>query len=330
MNIYNNLGSGIFLENINRNDRVAVCSRSFSHNPILRSELLACYQQVTFNDAGLQLEGDSLIEFLRGHDKAITALETIDEQTLARLPELQVISKYGVGLDMIDMKAMRSHGKRLGWTGGVNRRSVSELVIAFSIAMLRYVPAAHREVLSGTWRQHIGGNLTGRTVGIIGCGYIGKDLVTLLQPFHCPILVNDIRDYSDFYKASGVKPVAIETLLSQADIVTLHVPLDDSTRGMLDDQRLSMLKPTAILINTARGGLVDELALKRMLKEKRLASAAFDVFAVEPFQDKELVSLPNFLVTPHIGGSAHEAILSMGRAAIHGLDHNRIPGTDIE
>jgi phosphoglycerate dehydrogenase-like enzyme len=305
--------------------KVAVCSRSFSRNPILRAELLARYQQVTFNDAGLQLKGDSLVEFLRGHDKAITALETIDESVLSRLPGLKVISKYGVGLDMIDMAAMRAYGKRLGWTSGVNRRSVSELVISFAIAMLRHVPAAYREILSGTWRQHVGGHLTGRTVGIIGCGHIGKDLVPLLQAFDCPILVNDIRDYPDFYAAHGVELVSLETLLARSDIVTLHVPLDDSTRGMLDARRLGIMKPTAVLINTARGGLVDEVALKQMLQDKRLAAAAFDVFAVEPPQDKELLALPNFLVTPHIGGSAEEAILAMGRAAINGLDENDIP-----
>jgi phosphoglycerate dehydrogenase-like enzyme len=310
--------------------KVAVCSRSFSHNPILRAELLSCYEQVTFNDAGLQLKGDSLIEFLRGHDKAITALETIDEPVLAKLPELKVISKYGVGLDMIDMAAMRAHGKRLGWTGGVNRRSVSELVVSFAIAMLRHVPAAHREVLSGTWRQHVGGHLSGRTVGIIGCGHIGKDLVPLLQAFGCPILVNDIRDYPAFYKAHGIEVVSLDTLLTRSDVVTLHVPLDNSTRGMLNAMKLALLKPTAILINAARGGLLDEAALKQMLQDKRLAAAAFDVFAVEPPQDTELLSLPNFLVTPHIGGSAHEAILAMGRAAIDGLDHNQIPGTDID
>ena len=138
--------------------KVAVCSRSFSKNPILRTELLARYQHVTFNDVGLKLKGDSLIEFLRGHDKAIIALETIDESILSRLPELQVISKYGVGLDMIDIAAMRTHGQRLGWAGGVNRRSVCELVIMFAIAMLRHVPAAYREVLSGTWLQHVGGH----------------------------------------------------------------------------------------------------------------------------------------------------------------------------
>lgn len=315
---------------MNTIEKVAVCSRSFSQNPILRAELLERYQQVTFNDAGLQLKGDSLVEFLRGHDKAIIALETIDEYTLVQLPELQVVSKYGVGLDMIDISALRAYGKRLGWVGGVNRRSVSELVISFAIAMLRHVPAAHREVLSGTWRQHVGSYLTGKTVGIIGCGHIGKDLVSLLRVFNCPIIANDVQNYQTFYINHNIEAVSLEALLARADIVTLHVPLDESTRGMLDAQRLSLLKPSAVLINTARGGLVDELALKQMLLDKRLAAAAFDVFAVEPPQDQELMSLPNFLVTPHIGGSAREAILAMGRAAIDGLEHNEIPGTDIE
>jgi phosphoglycerate dehydrogenase-like enzyme len=305
--------------------KIAVCSRSFSRNPTLRAELLERYADVTFNDAGDQLRGDTLVAFLQGHQKAITALEILDDAALSRLPELKVISKYGVGLDMIDVASMRVHGKRLGWTGGVNRRSVSELVIAFAIAMLRHVPAAHREVLAGTWRQHVGGYLSGRTVGIIGCGHVGKDLVPLLRAFGCPILAHDILDYSDFYAVHGVEAVGLEALLARADIVTLHVPLDDSTRGLLDARRLEMLKPTALLINTARGDLVDEVALKEMLRTNRLAAAAFDVFAVEPPQDRELLSLPNFLVTPHIGGSAAEAILAMGRAAIAGLDRNQIP-----
>ena len=305
--------------------RVAVCSRSFSSNPILRSELLARYPNVTFNDAGLQLRGDNLVEFLKGHDKAITALEVLDESVLARLPDLKVLSKYGVGLDMIDMPAMRARGVRLGWTGGVNRRSVSELVVSFAIAMLRHVPAANREVLGGTWRQHVGGHLSGRTVGIVGCGNVGKDLVQLLKPFGTPVLANDIRDYREFYEVHAVKPMGLEELLAKADVVTLHVPLDQSTRGMLDERRLSLMKPSAVLINLARGDLVDEVALKRMLQEKRLAAAAFDVFSIEPPLDKELLSLPSFLATPHIGGSAHEAILAMGRAAIDGLDDNSIP-----
>jgi D-3-phosphoglycerate dehydrogenase len=308
---------------MNKVDKVAVCSRSFSRNPVLREELLQKYEHVKFNDEGLSLNGDSLIEFLSGCDKAITALERLDENVLSALPDLKVIGKYGVGLDMIDMQAMQKYGKELGWTGGVNRRSVSELVIAFAIALLRHVPAAQQEVLSGTWRQHIGGYLSGRTVGIIGCGFIGKDLVPLLQAFDCSILVNDIQDYSDFYKQHNITAVSIEELLEQSDIVTLHTPLDDSTRNILSAERLALMKPEAILINAARGGLVDEDALKEMLKTGKLAGAALDVFAIEPPQDQELLELPNFLVTPHIGGSAKEAILAMGRAAIAGLDEHK-------
>jgi len=305
--------------------QVAVTSRSFSSHPILRNELLKKYPNTSFNDDGKALAGDVLVEFLGGAEKAITALERIDEKVLSRLPNLKVIGKYGVGMDMIDKDALRRHGIRLGWTGGVNRRSVSELVISFAIAMLRHVPAGHREVLAGTWRQHVGGYLSGRTVGIVGCGHIGKDLVGMLRPFECPILAHDILDYPDFYAKNGIEAVDLEGLLSRSDIVTLHIPLDDSTRGILDAQRLALLKPSAVLINTARGGLVDEVALKRMLQEKRLAAAAFDVFAIEPPRDQDIISLSNFLVTPHIGGSAEEAILAMGRAAIDGLDVNEIP-----
>lgn len=312
---------------MNTTDKVAVCSRSFSANPILREELLARYQNVTFNDTGAKLEGDNLVSFLRGHDKAITALECIDDYVLSRLPELKVIGKYGVGLDMINLDAMRRHGKRLGWISGVNRRSVAELALAFAIVMLRHVPAANREVLSGTWRQHVGGLLSGRTVGIIGCGHIGKDLIRLLQPFDCQILVNDIRHYDNFYAEYGIEAIGLQDLLARADVVTLHVPLDDSTRGILSANHLALMKPSAIFINVARGGLVDEAALKHALMAKRLAAAAFDVFADEPPQDEELLSLPNFLATPHIGGSAFEAILAMGRAAIDGLDANGIPGS---
>lgn len=309
-------------------ERVAVCSRSFSNNRVLREELLNRYSHVTFNDAGLSLKGDELVRFLDGHDKAITALETLDEFVLARLPKLKVIGKYGVGLDMIDLTAMHRYGKRLGWTGGVNRRSVAELVVAFSISMLRHVPAAQEEVLSGKWRQHIGRNLSGRTVGIIGCGYVGKDLAGLLKAFGCKLLAYDILDFPEFYDVMGIESVSLEMLLSRADIVTLHVPLDESTQNMLDQDRLAIMKPGSILINAARGGLVDEFALKAMLKDGRLAAAAFDVFAVEPPIDMELLTLPNFLVTPHIGGSSYEAILAMGRAAIDGLDRHQLPSAD--
>lgn len=313
---------------LNSSVPIAVASRSFSRHPVLRAELLERYSTVRFNDEGKTLEGRELIEFARGRRKLITALERVDEPILAALPELEVISKYGVGTDMLDKNALIRRGIRLGWTGGVNRRSVAELAVAFMIAVLRQVPEADRDVRAGTWKNRTGRCLTGRTVGIVGCGHIGKDVATLLCAFDCRVIAHDIQDFPEFYAAHGVTPVGLEELLQRSDVVTLHVPLTDRTRGILDARRLSLMKPDAILVNTARGGLVDETALKKALAERRLAGAAFDVFASEPPEDLELVQLPNFLVTPHIGGSSEEAILAMGRAAIEGLDTNAVPSAD--
>lgn len=295
---------------------------------MLRAELQERYSDIRFNDEGIALSGEALIEFARGRRKLITALERVDEDVLAALPELEVISKYGVGTDMLDMRAMRRHGVRLGWTSGVNKRSVTELVIAFAIALLHEVPIAHRDLRGGNWQNRIGRQLSNRTVGVIGCGNIGKDLTPFLRAFDCPVLAYDILDFPEFYAAYQVEPVGLEDLLRRSDVVTLHVPLDDSTRNMLSAERLGLLKPDAVLINTARGGLVDETALKTMLIEGRLAGAAFDVFTMEPPDDAELLSLPNFFCTPHIGGSSEEAVLAMGRAAIRGLDENQLPRID--
>lgn len=304
---------------------IAVTSRSFSRHPVLRAELLERFSDVRFNDEGASLSGDSLIEFARGRRRLITALERVDERILSALPELEVISKYGVGTDMLDKEALIRHGIRLGWTGGVNRRSVAELALSFMLSLLRHVPVANQEVRGGEWKSRKGRQLTGRTVGIVGCGHIGKDLTLLLRAFDCRILAHDILAFPDFYAAHHVDAVELEELLRRSDIVTLHVPLDGSTRNMIGPERLALMRPDALLINTARGGLVDEAALKAALQEGRLSAAGFDVFEQEPPRDAGLLNLPNFLCTPHIGGSSEEAILNMGRAAIEGLEHNRVP-----
>jgi len=301
--------------------RIAVASRSFSRHPRLREELASRFPDfnITFNDAGRALSGGELLEFLGGHERAIIGLERLDGAAFSALPDLKVISKYGVGFDMLDLAAMGDHGVQLGWTGGVNKRAVAELVVSFAISLLRHVPQSDHETSTGTWTPRIGRQLTGKTVGIIGCGNVGKDLVRLLQPFDCRVLAHDIRVYAEFYAAHGVSAVGLDELLSTSEIVTLHVPLDDSTANILSAQKLSVLRRDAILINAARGGLVDERALKQMLLGGDLAGAAFDVFATEPPEDMELLSLASFLATPHIGGSSEEAVLAMGRAAIDGL-----------
>lgn len=305
-------------------ETIAVTSRAFSNNPVLRAELSARYAGVKFNETGRQLGREEVIEFLRGHAKAIVSLEVIDEPVLSALPDLRVISKYGVGLDNLDFTALERRGIRVGWRGGVNKRSVSELALTFMISNLRRVTEGNLAIRSGKWQPLVGGLLSDKTVGIIGCGHIGKDLITLLQPFGCRILPHDIRSFPEFYARFGLEPVSLEKALRESDIVTLHIPNDESTRLLLNRERLSWMKPGAILINTARGNLVDENAVKEALISKRLAAAAFDVFGVEPPTDPELLGLPNFLATPHIGGSAQEAIIAMGRSAIDGLENPRV------
>ena len=304
---------------------VAVASRSFSKHPILRGKVLENYPDTKFNDQGLSLSGDSLVEFLSGYEKAITALEVIDDSILSKLPNLKVIGKYGVGLDMIDLHAMKDRGVKLGWTGGANKRSVSELVISFSVYLLHRVAFANAEVRKGEWYQVKGRQLSDCTFGIVGCGHIGKDLVKLLKPFGCNILAHDIIDYKEFYQENDVTSVGLDELLQRSDVTTLHLPKNESTYNILNKDRLQLLKKDAVLINLARGGLLDESALKKMLIEKRIAGAALDVFSVEPPIDTDFAHLDNVIITPHIGGSTEEAILAMGLAAIDGLENAKDP-----
>ena len=304
---------------------VVVASRSFSRHPLLRKEVLKRYPDAKFNDDGLTLQGDKLVQFLRGHDKAITALETIDESILSQLPDLKTIGKYGVGLDMINLHAMKKFGVKLGWTGGVNKRSVSELVISFAIALLHRTVFANAEVRKGEWYQVKGRQLSDCTVGIVGCGHVGKDLVRLLKPFNCKILAYDILDFKEFYAENNVTPVGLDDLIKNSDVVTLHLPLDDSTKNIMNQERLQMLKSNAILINLARGGLIDEATLKEVLIDNKIAGVALDVFEIEPPIDPTFAAMDNVLITPHIGGSTEEAILAMGMAAINGLDNAKDP-----
>lgn len=310
---------------MNNIDRVAVCSRSFSQNLKLRSELQELYQNVRFNESGTSLQGPELIKFISDHDKVIVGLEQIDDGILSQLPELRVISKYGVGLDKLDLTAMRRHKVKLGWFGGVNSQSVAELALGAIIGALRNLSISNFQLRNGIWEPRVGNDLFGKAVGIIGCGNVGKTLVKLLQPFNCTLLANDISYDLEFCSKYGVVPADLDQVLRQSDIVSLHLPLTEKTKNILNAERLKKMKKDSILVNTARGGLVDEKELKEMLVNQEIRGAAFDVFEIEPPQDYRIFSLPNFSASPHLGGSSEEAILAMGRAAINGLKINAIP-----
>jgi len=304
---------------------IAVCSRSFSANKLLRDELLMRYPGARFNLSGKQLEGDELIRFIGDAEKIIVGLESITASVLDSLPNLRVISKYGVGLDMLDIETITEKGVKIGWLPGVNKRSASELTLALMLIIMRRVHESHLVVEEGKWHQVQGLLLTNKKVGIVGCGNIGQDLIMLLKPFGCSILAYDINDYDDFYNENNVqKSPSLDYLLKNSDIVTLHLPLDASTKNILNKKMLSLMKTGSFLINVARGGLIDEVALYDALVTKKIAGACFDVFHDEPPFGSPLLDLDMFYATSHIGGSAKEAVLMMGRAAIESLDGNFI------
>ncbi len=307
---------------------VAVPAISFGQHQGLVELLLARYPGSKVNIEGVpyyRTETET-IDYLRGFDAAIVSFESINDRVLSALPDLKVVSKLGVGLDKIDPAAMKKHGVRLGWTAGVNKRSVAELTLCLALAGLRHVVALNAAMRRGERPlQRMGRQLSGRVVGIHGCGEIGKEFVRLLQPFDCSVLACDLEDYRDFYARYAVQPVGFDELLERSEVLSIHLTVTELTRNLYSAETLDKLRPDCVLINTARGSIVDESALKARLKDTRIAAAGIDTFAVEPPTDDELLNLDNFISTPHIGAGSIEARWRMGETAIDGLIDNFLP-----
>ena len=176
----------------------------------------------------------------------------------------------------------------------------------------------------GLWAPQFGHNLTNKKIGILGLGHVGKELVKLLGPFQCEISCTEIKPDDEFIKAHHLNLVPLEKLFSENDIVSVHIPLDKNNHLLINDRLLSLMPAHSILINTARGGLVDEDSLFEKLTHKKILAAGFDVFLKEPCSKTELLSLPHFYSTPHIGGSSIESIQAMGLAAIEGLSEAKL------
>ena len=298
---------------------VAVTSPSFGNSKLLRGELKQIFPNCFFNETGRSLSESELINFLKSADAAIIGTDPVNELMLSQVSRLKIISKFGVGLDNIDEAALIKYNIPLGWEGGVNRRSVAEMTLCFMLGLCRRIFVSGRKLKQMEWRKDGGVQLSGKTLGIVGCGNIGSDLIQLLAPFQCTLLVCDIIDKSEFCQKHNAQERSLEDLIALSDIITLHVPLTPLTIKMVDKEFFRQMKSTAYLINTCRGEVVDQNALKEALSKNIIAGAALDVFAEEPPRDRDLLVLPNLTVTPHIGGNAKEAVEAMGRSAIKHL-----------
>ncbi len=306
--------------------RVAVTSPFFHLFPHLKEELLAQYPDAKFKEAFPSIGGDELVEFCQGYDAAVIGLDRFDDDVLSRLPDLKVIGLCSAGADHIDPVAMKKHGVRMGWVAGINKVAVSEMTISHMINIMRNFHLYSNQMTSGQWpSKRIGSLLNGRTVGLHGCGHIGKEVVKRLIPFGVDILACDRLDFSEFYEEYSVEAVDQEELWARSDVLSVHLSRNATTIGLYSAEVLDKLKQGVYIVNTARGKMFDEVALKERLENGHIAAAAFDVFDVEPAIDNPLFDLPNFFGTPHTGAGAQEAWEAMARSGIKGLTENWIP-----
>tara|TARA_B100000780_G_C21113781_1_gene450349 strand:- start:233 stop:1156 length:924 start_codon:yes stop_codon:yes gene_type:complete len=300
--------------------KIKVTANAFSKNSILRNELLQYFPNSEFNNTGRRFTGDELVSFLSDADGAIIGLEKITDQLLIQLPNLKIIAKYGVGLDNIDQIACKKNNVNVGWTGGVNKLSVAEMTLGFMLDLSRNLQLTSNQLKKGLWNKSGGRQLTAQTIGIIGLGHIGKELVRLLKPFNCTILCHDIIKQNEYCTKENVQSVSLKELLNKSDIVSIHTPLTSVTNGLVNNTFLSSMKKDSYLINTARGPIVVLEDLKKALTNDVILGAAIDVYDVEPPKDKKLLLLQNLICTPHTGGNSSEAVVLMGQSAIKHLN----------
>lgn len=299
--------------------KITVTSPSFSKNKILQKEIYKYFPDAKLNIDGLRFNQTELIDYIKNAEGLIVGLDVIDKYVLDRSPNLKMIAKYGVGLDNIDLEACNKRNISIGWTGGINKLSVAEMALGFMLMFARNLFISSNNLKKGNWEKSAGFQLSGKTIGVIGLGHTGKELVRLLKPFNCKIIANDIIDQYKYYDKNNIEIVSKEKLFEISDFVTINTPYNNTTSNMVNLQALKKMKKSAYILNIARGGIVNETDLKYALKNNLIAGAAIDAYVNEPPVDQEFLKLPNLICTPHIGGNAKEAVEKMGISAIQHL-----------
>ncbi len=289
------------------NQSVLICDQV---NPILKEVLEKNGLKVTYEP---EITPEQIAEKIGSFEVVVVRSRTkITRELVEKADKCKIIARVGVGLDNIDQDAAKEKDIRVlnAVEGAIT--AVAELVIGLMLSMAREIPRADREIRNGNWikKELMGTELKGKYLGIVGLGNIGKRLGRLAKALNMNIIGYDVVPIDDeFSKEVGLMKADLDTLLSSADYVSFHVPLLDSTRHMINAEKLKLMKKTARIINTARGGVIDEEALYNSLKDGDLAGAALDVFETEPATGNKLTTIPNFIATPHMGAQTKEAQL---------------------
>lgn len=250
---------------------------------------------------------EHLAEIIRDVDGLITGLEQVTPRVLENANRLKVISAGGVGYDHIDLDAATARGIAVCNCAGCNNRSVAELAFGMMLSLSRQIYQSDRALRNGEWGRFFGPELWGKTIGIVGLGRVGKSVAQLAKGFGMRILANDVAWNITYADEHGISYVPLDRLLEESDYVTLHTPLTPWTHKLISDRELGLMKPTAYLINTSRGPVVDEPALCKALEQNTIAGAGLDVYVNEPTNDCVFRHYDNAIITPHIGGASNEA-----------------------
>lgn len=263
-------------------------------------------------------EEDVLIKNLRGVDALLLRPGIISKRVIDATDRLKIIAVHGAGVDQVDIQAATAKGVFVTNVPGGNANAVAELTFGLILSVIRGISRADRLVREGKWEEarFLGTELRGKTMGIIGLGRIGSRVAKIAKAFGMKILTYDPYISQERVGKVGVTSVNLETLLKESDVVTIHVPLTEETMGMIGKRELKLMKRSAILINMARGAIVDEVALYEGLKKGIIAGAALDVLKEEPpSPNNPIFQLENVVITPHMGGSSTRALKIIARVA---------------
>lgn len=252
--------------------------------------------------------GEALIKLLAGMDAVLATIDQYSAEVFAdpSVSDLKIISRWGVGVETVDAAAATKAGVIVAYTPGLLNDTVADLAFALMLAVARRVQEGHEVLHRGAWQQLWGSNVHGKTLGLLGCGRIGQATARRATGFDMRVLAHDIQPSPEASRV-GIKFVSLDELLAESDFLSLHASFSSASRGLIGEAQLRRMKPTAFLINTARGALVDEPALVRALQEGWIAGAGLDTFATEPLPpNSPLLLLPNVVLTPHQASCTRE------------------------
>ncbi len=270
------------------------------------------------NPYGRRLTADEVVTLAHGCIGIVAGLEPLDRYVLDQLPTLRCISRVGVGMDNVDLQAAAVKGVEVRNTPDGPTIAVAELTVGLALALLRRIPHADRNLRDGVWQKEMGSLLHEKTIGIVGLGRIGRKVAELFLALGCVVVATDPFPQHEWLKRYSVSLIPLNDLLSQSDIITLHLAHEPGAEPIIGTEEIRRMKKTAFLLNLARGEVLDEDALYRALIENRINGAALDVYSVEPYHGP-LVKLDNIVLTPHLGSYAREGRLRMEIAAVQNL-----------